>query len=98
MKLKTSITLVTFLISFITLGQSNTDNQLYSTTNHEIVLNKEPKKSLLTEKKWRKTKRQLKRNKKKFTARKNAIHTSKTIDTIYLNVPLKKNETRLSDW
>ncbi|GAA4277102.1 hypothetical protein GCM10022259_18260 [Aquimarina mytili] len=82
----------------MTIGQSTLDNPLYTSPDSEIISNKEPKKSFLKEKKWRKIKRQIRRNKKKFSTNKNLIHTSKTVDTIYLNAPSKTNETRLSDW
>ncbi|GGX05946.1 hypothetical protein [Aquimarina muelleri] len=87
----------------------NIDNQILeeeystdkiSTTDRLIVQTPSVKKdkSFYSKKEWKKIKKQLKKNKKRFSNIKNNIYSSKTIDTIYLNVPDHSTESRLSGW
>ncbi|WP_282080834.1 hypothetical protein [Aquimarina algiphila] len=61
---------------------------------------KKKDKRFYSKKEWRKIKKQLSRNKKRVSNTKNSIYTSRTIDTIYLNIPVNNNnnESRLSGW
>ncbi|MEW7290863.1 hypothetical protein [Aquimarina sp. 2304DJ70-9] len=98
MKLKTPITIALLWISFSSIGQINTDSQFSNTSTYEVLQNQKPKDSIHKAKKWKKTKRQIRRNKKRFSSYKNVIKTSKLIDTIYINIPTNIKESRLSDW
>ncbi|MDY8136534.1 hypothetical protein [Aquimarina sp. 2201CG5-10] len=51
-----------------------------------------------SEKEWKKIQKQIKRNKKKVANRRDNIHSSKVIDTIYLDVPALSGESQLSGW
>ncbi len=98
MKLKTPITIALLWISFSSTGQINTNSQFSTTSNYEVAQNKEPKDSILRAKKWKKIKKQIQRNKKRFSSNKNVIKTTKLIDTVYINVPANIKESRISDW
>lgn len=87
----------------------NIDNQILeeqystdkiSTTDRLIVQTPATKrdKGFYSKKEWKKIKKQLKKNRKRFSNIKNSIHSSKTIDTIYLNIPSHNTESRLSGW
>lgn len=89
----------------------NIDNQILeeqystdkiSTTDRLIVQTpiKDEDESFYSKKEWKKIKKQLKKNKKRFSNSNNSIHTSKIIDTIYLNIPIPTHtrESRLSGW
>lgn len=71
-----------------------------STTDRLIVqtpsINKDE--GFYSKKEWKKIKRQLKKNRRKFSNAKNSIHSSKTMDTIFLNIPDQHTESRLSGW
>ncbi|TPN85918.1 hypothetical protein [Aquimarina algicola] len=55
-----------------------------------------------SKKEWKKIKKQLRKNRKKFSNKGNNIHSYKVIDTIYLNIPNRRSNqssrTRLSAW
>ncbi|MEW7290864.1 hypothetical protein [Aquimarina sp. 2304DJ70-9] len=55
-------------------------------------------KQFYSKKEWRKIKKQLQKNKKRFSELNNEIHTFKTIDTIYMDIPINRKESRLSGW
>ncbi len=85
------------------------DNQIqeeeYSTSNessvNRLILESSTaskEKGLYSKKEWRKIKKQLRKNKKRVFSFKNNIHTSKTIDTIHINIPVYDKNTRLSSW
>ncbi len=104
MKMKTTMTITLILISFLSIGQSypNDDNAI-SVDNNEIQQKEKPtakdqKNIALKEKKWKKTKKQILRNKKRFSSHKNTVHSSKIIDTIYIDIPASINNSRLSEW
>jgi len=52
-----------------------------------------------SEKEWEKTKKEIQRNKKRITSSKNGIHTSKVLDTIYLEIRIPTtNNAQITDW
>ncbi len=55
-------------------------------------------KQFYSKKEWRKIKNQLKKSKKRISKLQDGIHTTKRIDTIYLNVPRPTKESSLSGW
>ncbi|MEW7277221.1 hypothetical protein ABW636_01335 [Aquimarina sp. 2201CG1-2-11] len=77
----------------------------YSTNQEDVVVNRlivessilTKDKDFYSKKEWRRIKRELRKNKKKAFSFKNNIHTSKTLDTIHVNIPLDKN-TSISSW
>ncbi len=98
MKLKILITVIILSISFLSIGQSQ-NTQFFDTTKNEKPSKKAPKDSLFTEKDWKKIKKQIQKNKKRYTSYKSTITLSKVIDTIYIDIPSdKKEDSRLSDW
>lgn len=50
-----------------------------------------------SEKEWKKIKRQIRRNKKRITSG-NEIHSSKVLDTIYLEIKISKTNSQITDW
>ncbi len=57
---------------------------------------KKKNKRFYSKKEWKKVKKQISRNRKRFSNTKKNIHTPITIDTIYLNIPVHNKEYRLS--
>jgi hypothetical protein len=58
-------------------------------------------KSFYSKKEWRKIKKQLKKNQRRVFNTKNSIHTSKVMDSMYINIPAyttKNKQSRLSGW
>lgn len=55
-------------------------------------------KQFYSKKEWKKIKKQLARNKKRLSQTDNAIHTSKIIDTIYMDIPKGTSASSLSGW
>ncbi len=55
-------------------------------------------KQFYSKKEWRKIKKQLQKNKKRFSELNSEIYTSKTIDTIYMDIPINRGESRISGW
>ncbi|WP_128755381.1 hypothetical protein [Aquimarina sediminis] len=57
-------------------------------------------KSFYSKKEWKKIKKQLKKNKRRYSNAKNEFRTHKTLDTIYLNTSssLSNEKSRLSGW
>ncbi len=51
-----------------------------------------------SKKEWKKIKKQILRNKEKFSSQKNGIQTFKTIDTIFLDIPIYDKGSLLSGW
>ncbi|WP_378182291.1 hypothetical protein [Aquimarina sp. SS2-1] len=51
-----------------------------------------------SEKEWKKIKRQIRRNRKRITSSKEGIHTSKRLDTIYLEIKVPATNTQITDW
>jgi len=99
MKLKISITVMLLSVSFLSIGQSTINSQFSNTIDNEVLQDKEPKDSLFKEKEWKKIKKQIQKNKKRYDTYKSTMSLSKVIDTVYLNVPSnKKEDSRLSDW
>ncbi len=102
--MKTTMTIALILISFLSIGQSypNDDNTI-STENNEILQKEKPtakdqKDIALKEKKWKKTKKRILRNKKRFSSNKNTVHSSKIIDTVYIDIPASIKNSRISEW
>ncbi len=50
------------------------------------------------EKKWKKIKKQIQRSKRKIANQKYSMYTSKIMDTVYLDIPASRGQSRLSDW
>ncbi|GAA4277103.1 hypothetical protein [Aquimarina mytili] len=55
-------------------------------------------KQFFSKKEWRKIKNQLKKNKKRISKLQDGIHTSKIIDTVYMDLPKPTRESSLSGW
>jgi len=51
-----------------------------------------------SEREWKKVKRQIRRNKKRITSNKDGIHSSKIIDTIYLEITIPKTNSQITEW
>ncbi|MHA7056176.1 hypothetical protein ACWGOQ_0003080 [Aquimarina sp. M1] len=51
-----------------------------------------------SDKEWEKTKRQIRRNRKRIVSSRNGIHTTKKLDTIYLEIKIPTNNSRITDW
>ncbi|MBP2832418.1 hypothetical protein J8281_09500 [Aquimarina sp. U1-2] len=73
-----------------------TADRLVLRTSLENISKKD--KAFFSKKEWRKIKRQLSKNKKRFTKVENSIHTYKTVDTIFIDTPIQTTKSRLSSW
>ncbi|AXT61017.1 hypothetical protein D1816_11890 [Aquimarina sp. AD10] len=59
----------------------------------------EKDKQFFSRKEWRKIKKQLLKNKKRISKSKEAIHTTKIMDTVFIEIPIKNNlRSSLSGW
>ncbi len=54
-------------------------------------------KKFYSKKEWKKIKKQLLKNKQRISEQ-NSIHSSRTLDTIYLDIPTQREKSRLSGW
>ncbi|WP_152538293.1 hypothetical protein [Aquimarina megaterium] len=54
--------------------------------------------TIYSEKKWKKIRKQIEKNKKRASKYKSSVYASKKIDTIYLDIPSNSGKSRLSGW
>ncbi|MDH7445230.1 hypothetical protein [Aquimarina sp. 2201CG14-23] len=47
---------------------------------------------------WRKIKREIQRNKKRITNNKEGVHSTRVLDTIYLEIKISKTASQITDW
>ncbi len=107
-------TVLLLCISYSSIGQSNTtdfksisNNTLqkqassYTTTSVEVNENIDQQSkntTIYSEKKWKKIRKQIEKNKKRASKYKSDVYASKKIDTIYLDIPANSGKSRLSGW
>lgn len=68
----------------------------------DIIAGETSKKNLeqaiLSEKEWESIMKKIEKNKKKHSKQKYLRAVSKIVDTVYIEMPALKSDTRLSDW
>lgn len=106
MKLKMVMIIILIWFGQNTFGQTNgTENNNpkvesleETTTINANTISNENSDFYYSDKEWKKVKNQIKRNKKRVTNSKNGIHSYKKLDTIYLEIKISKNNSRITDW
>ncbi len=73
--------------------KENVDN---TTTKQEVLRIKDH--IYYSDKEWKKIKRQIRRNRKRITNSNDGIHSSKVLDTIYLEIKISKTNSQITDW
>ncbi|WP_132065762.1 MULTISPECIES: hypothetical protein [Aquimarina] len=107
-------TVLLLCISYSSIGQSNTTDfkpitnntlqkQASSYTTNSVEANKNVAQqskntTIYSEKKWKKIRKQIEKNKKRASKYKSNVYASKKIDTIYLDIPSNSGKSRLSGW
>ncbi|MFD2564224.1 hypothetical protein [Aquimarina rubra] len=51
-----------------------------------------------SEQEWKKIKQEIRKNRKRITNSKDGIHTSKILDTIYLEIKIPTTNSQITDW
>ncbi len=87
----------------ITITNNTLQKQASSyTTNsveaNENVAQQSKNTTIYSEKKWKKIRKQIEKNKKRASKYKSNVYASKKIDTIYLDIPSNSGKSRLSGW
>ena len=73
-------------------------NPLEDTSNNNIVNTATKNIPVYNKKEWKKIKKQMQRSQNRVLKNKNSVYISKTIDTIYLDIPSSRAQSRLSEW
>lgn len=101
MKLRILITLI--LISSFQLSQAQEKEKNVSLENNQEI--KQTKttevnqdQAILSEKEWEKILKKIRKTKKRISKKNNIRYVSKIVDTVYIEMPSPKSDTRLSDW
>ena len=72
-------------------------DRLLLTTPVENITEKD--KQFFSRREWKKIKKEIQKNKKKILGEQNGIHTTKVMDTIFLDIPINpRRESQLSGW
>ncbi|PKV49610.1 hypothetical protein ATE84_1642 [Aquimarina sp. MAR_2010_214] len=88
----------------ITITNNTLQKQNLSHTNtnpieaNKNVAQRSKNTSIYSEKKWKKIRKQIQKNKKRLFKYKNSVYASKKIDTVYLDIPTYSGKSRLSGW
>ncbi|WP_152538556.1 hypothetical protein [Aquimarina macrocephali] len=81
-----------------TLQKQNLSYTTNSIEANENVAQRSKNTNRYSEKKWKKIRKQIQRNKKRVSKYKSNVYASKKIDTIYLDIPSHNGKSRLSGW
>ncbi|WP_103072466.1 hypothetical protein [Aquimarina sediminis] len=112
--MKTTLTFILLLASHILIGQNSASNYSFISNDslpeqhhvtHDITSSREGFKNerkyssnSLNDKKWDKIKKQILKNKRKALNHKEGISSSRIMDTIFIQIPANRRESRLSGY
>ncbi|EZH74523.1 hypothetical protein ATO12_12190 [Aquimarina atlantica] len=81
-----------------TLQKHNLSYTANSVEANKNVAEQSKNTTIYSEKKWKKIRKQIEKNKKRASKYKSSVYASKKIDTIYLDIPNNSGKSRLSGW
>ncbi|WP_299214827.1 hypothetical protein [uncultured Aquimarina sp.] len=80
------------------LKEENIKDTLIKPVSEQDISYNNTNEAFYSEREWKKVKRQIRRSKKRITSNKDGIHSSKVIDTIYLEIKIPKTNSQITDW